>query len=100
MMARLQQYADQYAQREKVTPGGARSYFTTPAAKWSERSSWASRMMAGADSKVSGNATKRGGFSKQPSNMRPAGNATKLLSDFGAVRGQKAGLVSWIEEPD
>jgi len=107
MMARLQQYADQFAQREKVTPGGARSYFTTPAAKWNERSSWASRMVAGgADGKVSGNATKRVGFSKQPSSIRPAGNATKLLSDrhkpiseFRAVRG-KAGLVSWREEAE
>jgi hypothetical protein len=107
MMARLQQYADQFAQREKVTPGGARSYFTTPAAKWNERSSWASRMVAGgADGKVSGNATKRVGFSKQPSSILPAGNATKLLSDrhkpiseFRAVRG-KAGLVSWREEAE
>lgn len=88
LKARLQQYAHEFAQREKSHPGGARHYFSTPAGRGHERASWTSRMTgvgpsAGAPrgQLLTGRqAPGAGGGSRRPHIGLGMGNATKLTA--------------------
>jgi len=75
MRARLQQYAQEYAQHERSHPGGARSFFTTPAGagRSNERSSWANRMTS-----HPGSSKDRSTQASRPGSRPTFNNASKL----------------------